>query len=83
VFVVLYKVLDILADGNIDVMKVRLMVLELQSHGKLEIIIVDGDLQGSFARKSAHLHPCTSLPWVIVDLRFFDFGLILRTVVRV
>lgn len=79
----LYKILYILVDGNIDIMKVRLMMLELQSQGKLEIIIIDSDLQGSLARKSAHLHSRTALPRVIVDLGFLGFGLVLCTVIRV
>jgi hypothetical protein len=79
----LHKVPYILVDGNIDVMKLQLMMLELQSQGRLEIIVIDSDLQGSLVRKSAHLHSCTALPRVIVDLGFLGFGLILCTAIRV
>lgn len=80
---VLHKVPYIFVDGNIDVMEVRLMMFKFQSQGTVKIIIIHGNLQAALARKAGHLHPCTSLLWFVVELRFLDLTLVLCAVKRV
>jgi hypothetical protein len=63
-------------------MYVRLVMLNLQTQ-QYKILVIHSDLQSSMAREAVHLHPCTALVDIVVEVWFLDLAFVLCAVIYV